>query len=82
MGSFTNAPMGFSVTGFVSPSTAVSDYSTLVTLDANGYKMDESLTTVKFSISCTLPCRTCSASQPTSCTSCYSLVSISPSIYF
>lgn len=82
-GVFTSAAMGFSVTGFTSPSTAPSDFSTVITFDSNGYKMDESLTSIKFVIGCTLPCRTCATpSNPTVCTSCYSIVSITPSIYF
>lgn len=40
VGNLTNALMSFSVTGFVAPSGVVTDYSTVLTLDSNNYKMD------------------------------------------
>lgn len=75
--------MSFSVTGITTPTTAVSDYSSMVTFDSNGNKIDESVSAIIFGIGCVLSCRTCvSSTQTSSCTSCYSVVSISPNIYY
>lgn len=74
--------MAFSITGFTAPINAPTDYSSVVTLDSGGYKLDESLSTIIFSTSCTMPCRTCSSTAPASCTSCYSNINISTFIYY
>lgn len=39
-GTFSSAPMAFSVTGVTSPTSAPSDYSSMVTFDSGGYKID------------------------------------------
>lgn len=70
-GTFTNSEMSFSVSGITVPATVPTDYSTLITFDSSGFKIDESLNTILFSLSCTLPCRTCDAVAPSSCLSCY-----------
>lgn len=82
-GSFTASSMSFSIAGITSPSAAPSDYSSLLTFDSSGYKIDESNRTILFSLDCTLPCRTCSSkTAPTECLSCYSLTSsISTFVY-
>lgn len=81
-GTFTAAQMSFSVTGFTSPFTSPTDYSSVVTFDSAGYKLDESSTNVIFVAACTLPCRTCDAGSPTVCSSCYNNTGITAYIYF
>lgn len=79
-GTFTSAPMAFSVTGFTTPILEPTDFSSVITFDANSYKIDESNNQILFSISCTLPCRTCST-PITQCLSCYSNTAITQNIY-
>lgn len=66
-GAFTAAPMSFSVTGFQTPFSDVTDYSTIVSSDTGGFKIDESNNQILFTIECNMPCRTCSATNKSSC---------------
>ena len=70
-GTFTNSEMSFSVSGVTVPNTVPSDYSSLVSFDSAGYKIDESNSNILFTLTCNLPCRTCGTGQPNSCDSCY-----------
>ena len=83
-GSFNNSVMGFTVSGFASPSTApaTASFSTLNSFDAGGFKIDESSNNISFSLACTVPCRTCSPGNATSCLSCYSSTAVTPSIFY
>ena len=74
--------MTFSVTGFTTPLTAVTDYSSLISFDAAGFKLDESNNTIIFGITCIMPCKTCDTTNLSMCTSCYSNTLISTFIYF
>ena len=81
-GSFTSAPMSFSVNGFTSPTAEPSDYSSLISFDSSDYKIDESTTDILFEIECTLPCKSCPSGDPTTCTSCYSNTAVTTLIYY
>jgi hypothetical protein len=79
-GTFSMSSMSFSVAGFSSPKTIPSDYSVITSYDSSNYIIDQSISTLIFTLNCTLPCKTCSV-LTNNCTSCYD-VSITSSIYF
>lgn len=68
------------VSGFKSPTATPSDSSTLTSYDSSGFIIDQSLTSLKFTLNCSLPCKTCSTS-PTSCLTCYTNTVVTPNIY-
>lgn len=66
----------FTINNFLSPNTSTSDNFQIYSYEANNSAIDQINTSsssaqASFSISCTLPCQTCSGST-TNCTSCYS----------
>ena len=81
-GTFTNSAMSFSVNGITAPTALPSDYSSIITQDSSGYKIDQSDNDIIFALECTLPCRSCPSDSPNTCNSCYSDVNISDFIYF
>lgn len=76
--------MGLTISGFSTPNAppSVITYSTLGSFDSNNYKIDESTNNISFSLNCNLPCKTCSVSNKSSCSSCYSSVLITSSIFY
>lgn len=50
--------------------------------DSGGYLIDESLHEINFTLSCLMPCKTCSVPNTSSCTSCYSNTNITINNYF
>lgn len=57
--------------------------STLTSYDSSNFAVSRNSTLIKFSPTCSLPCRECVASQPTQCLSCYSASSnVTSLIYF
>jgi hypothetical protein len=76
--------MGFTVTGFTSPSFVPpsTTYTVINSFDSSGYKIDESATTISFAIGCNLPCKTCSTTNKSLCLSCYQTTNVTNSIYF
>lgn len=82
-GSFNNSVMGFTVTGFTSPSFVPpsTTYTVLNSFDSSGFKIDESATTISFAIGCNLPCKTCSTNKSI-CLSCYQTTNVTTSVYY
>lgn len=70
------------MSGIVSPISAVSDFSSLVSFDSGGYRLDESTTAIKFAVLCTLPCKTCDTVNTSACSSCYTNTQVSTSVYY
>lgn len=76
--------MGLTITGFSTPNSAPSvvTYSTLGSFDSNNYKIDESTNNISFSLNCNMPCKSCSVSNKSSCSSCYSRTSITNFVFY
>jgi hypothetical protein len=77
----TTAPTTIIFSGFTSPNYIPKDYTSLSTYDNNNYLIDQSTTDILFTLSCNLPCKTCSLIN-SNCTSCYSDQTITSFIYF
>lgn len=77
----STAQISFTITGITAPKSAPSDYTTVSSYDSGNYLIDQNTNTIIFSILCTMPCRTCSASNSSSCVTCYTDTSITTSIY-
>ena len=71
--SFFGDPILFSIDALVSPglTTTTAQIFTIATFDNLGYIAQTDSSTVLFQNNCTLPCRTCSPTTPSSCLSCY-----------
>lgn len=81
-GSFAQSSMTLSAAGMTSPKQLPTDATVFTTYDSSNYIIDQSSADIIFTIACTLPCKTCAASDPTNCSSCYSDTAITSSIYF
>lgn len=75
-GTMGTSEMSFTISGFVSPSSPPNDFTILNSYDSLGFLIDQNSNTIKYSIACILPCRTCS-SNTSSCLSCYNNLNIS-----
>jgi hypothetical protein len=80
-GNFNTGSNSITISGLTSPNSAPSDFTSIVSYDANGYVIDSNTNTIIFSPACTLPCRTCVTDLVT-CTSCYNNSAISSSAYY
>jgi hypothetical protein len=56
--------------GLVNPSASTSSFFSVRTYDASNNDIDSASTNYKYSVPCTLPCRSCTTTL-TSCLSCY-----------
>ena len=83
-GTFNNSVMGLTISGFRTPTAppSVLTYSTIGSFDSNSHKIDESTTDISFSLNCNLPCRTCSTTNRSSCSSCYTNILVTSSRFF
>jgi len=64
------------MSGFTSPSQLPNDFTIVNSYDSSGFLIDQSSNIIKYSVRCTLPCRTCN-SNLSSCLSCYNNTAIS-----
>jgi hypothetical protein len=82
-GTFNNSVLGLTLSGFSTGTVAPigTTYTTLTSLDSSASKIDESLTTIAFSLACVLPCKTC-GTNASACLSCYSNPNVTASVYF
>ncbi len=83
-GTFTTNPMQFTIGGIKAPkfSSLVPQYSSVSSFSASDYEIDEVVNLISFVVKCTLPCKTCSDTNLSSCLSCYQDITISTSIYY
>ena len=83
-GSFNNSVMGLTVEGFSAPTTApsTSTFAAINSFDSSGFKIDENSNTISFALACTLPCKTCSNTNSSVCSSCYNNTAVTSSVYF
>lgn len=81
-GTMGSSQMIFTITGFNSPLTSPSDYTIVSSFDSTNNLIDQSSNNIKYGITCTLPCKTCTT-VPTQCLSCYSnsLITVLPYYY-
>ena len=61
----------FTVSQITNPTVSNSSYLYVQTYDALGYPMDYVDNLANFVLTCTLPCKTCNASNTSQCASCY-----------
>lgn len=71
----------FTIAGFTSPSFQPNDFTFISSYDSFGFLIDQDTTTIKYSLGCIIPCKTCT-SNSTACLSCYSNSNITSNIYF
>jgi len=73
--------IGFTISGFTSPTTDPKDY-TSVSSFLSTFMIDQNTSFVIFNINCTMPCKTCT-NVPTVCMSCYNISSVNTNnLYF
>jgi len=80
----SNLPSSFSViiSNLVNPAVGSSSQTfTIISYDSNSYMVQQDISTVVYNNLCTMPCRTCSSSNYSSCTSCYTSPSTYPLLY-
>lgn len=62
---------------------ATTDTVLVNSFDSSTFKIDENTASpILFTAACTLPCRTCSATNSTSCLTCYTNTAIDTSVYY
>jgi hypothetical protein len=70
--SVSTTGISFSVSNILNPSTDLSTFFKLYSLDSALFSIDSTESKVQFSLFCSLPCKTCENSNKSSCLSCYS----------
>jgi hypothetical protein len=70
-----NSQITFTISGFTSPSFQPNDFTFLSSYDSSGFLIDQDTSTIKYSLACSIPCRTCTANS-SACLSCYSNLNI------
>lgn len=78
----STSQISFTVTGMNAPTAATTDVVIINSFDSNDFKIDENNSILTFTAACTLPCRTCSATNTSSCLTCYTNTLISTSVYY
>lgn len=73
--------VSFTITGFTSPSSAPSDYSTITSFES-GYMVSQNTGQILFAVKCVVPCRTCSSGNTSACLTCYNNAAITPNKYY
>jgi hypothetical protein len=79
-GNFGSSLMSVTITGISSPTTLPTDSTTVTSYDSSGSIIDQITSGIVFSISCALPCRTCSSAGV--CTSCYNNTVVTPNVFY
>lgn len=67
----------FTITGIIAPIATSTDYILVSSYDSGGYKIDENSNKILFTVTCLMPCRTCSFTNTSTCLSCYLNTNIS-----